>query len=113
MMKAEFPPEVPWFEELSLLLDSGFQGVDSLYKIKHLKITFRRRRAKKGEKSDLTPEQLEHNKAVGSERIFVEHSIGGMKRFRILYNRIRLKGNDTLNRVVNVTAAIWNFHIDT
>lgn len=113
MLKTEFPNTVPWFEEFTLLLDSGFQGIDTLYKTKELKITFRRRRAKKGETSDLTPEQVAHNKKVGSERIFVEHTIGGLKRYRILYNRVRLKGDDTLNRIINAVAGLWNFSIDS
>lgn len=112
MMKTEFPPEIPWFTHFSLLLDSGFQGADTKYKAAEIKITFRRKRVKKGETNDLTPEQMAHNKAVGSERIYVEHSIGGMKRFRILYNRIRIKSNKTLDTIINVTAGLWNFHLD-
>jgi hypothetical protein len=113
MLKTEFSPTLPWFEAFSLLLDSGFQGIDSLYKTKELKITFKRRRAKKGQTNELTPEQMAHNKQVGSERIFVEHAIGGLKRYRILYNRIRLKGDDTLNRIINTAAGLWNFYIDS
>lgn len=112
MMKEEFSSDVPWFSELCLLLDSGFQGFDSLYKTKELKITFRRSRAKKGEKKDLTEEQLSHNKEVGSERIFVEHAIGGLKRFKILYNRFRLKKDEIFNSIINCAAGLWNFHID-
>jgi len=113
MLKTEFSPTLPWFEAFSLLLDSGFQGIDSLYKTKELKITFKRRRAKKGQTNELTPEQMAHNKQVGSERIFVEHAIGGLKRYRILYHRIRLKGEDTLNRIINTAAGLWNFYIDS
>lgn len=113
MMKQEFSSDLCWFNEFSLFLDSGFQGFDKLYKTKALKITYRRTRAKKGEKKDLTDEQLLHNKAVGSERIFVEHAIGGLKRFKILYNRIRLKKDDTLNSIINCAAGLWNFYIDS
>jgi DDE superfamily endonuclease len=112
MMKTEFSPDLPWFSSFSLLLDSGFQGIDDLYQTKELKITFKRSRAKKGEKSELSPEQKQHNKAVSKERIFVEHAIGGLKRFRILYNRIRLKHDQTLNRIINVTAGLWNLYLD-
>ena len=112
MMKTEFSPDLPWFSSFSLFLDSGFQGIDDLYQTKELKITFKRSRAKKGEKSELSPEQKQHNKAVSKERIFVEHAIGGLKRFRILYNRIRLKHDQTLNRIINVTAGLWNLYLD-
>ncbi|HFC00038.1 MAG TPA: DDE endonuclease, partial [Phaeodactylibacter sp.] len=39
----------------------------------------------------LTEEQKEWNKKVSRERIFVEHAIGRLKKFRILKNRCRLK----------------------
>ena len=87
-------------------MDSGFQRIDTLYKTKKLKVTFKRRRAKKGATNDLTPEQVAHNKRVGSEHIFVEHTIGGLKRYRILYNRARLKGDDSLNRIINAVAGL-------
>jgi hypothetical protein len=42
----------------------------------------------------------------------VEHSIGGMKRFRILEHRNRLKKQGILNQVVGVCAALWNYTIE-
>jgi hypothetical protein len=111
MMKAEFPPETPWFEAFCLWLDSGFQGVDSLYKTKELKITFRRRRTKKGEPNDLTAEQLTHNQSVSKERIVVEHALGGMKRFRMVYHRNRMKQHQIIAEIVGVTAGLWNWHL--
>ena len=27
MLKAEFPPDLPWFEALHVLLDRGYQGI--------------------------------------------------------------------------------------
>ena len=29
MLKAEFSPELPWFEAIRVLLDSGYQGIRS------------------------------------------------------------------------------------
>jgi hypothetical protein len=111
MLKTEFPASLPWFKNYILWLDSGFQGFNDHYETTILHLSLRRKRAKKGEKSDFTPEQLLHNKSVGKERIFVEHSIGGMKRYRILYNRIRLKNDATIDRIINVSAGLWNFNM--
>ncbi|MFM2048313.1 MAG: hypothetical protein RI955_861 [Bacteroidota bacterium] len=91
MLKAEFPISLPWFNNYSLWLDSGFQGFDDYYETTILHLSLRKKRAKKGQKSALTEEQKLHNQSVGKERIYVEHSIGGMKRYRILYNRVLLK----------------------
>jgi DDE superfamily endonuclease len=41
----------------------------------------------------LTPEQKEENKGISQERTMVEHSIGGMKRYRILSLVKQCKGN--------------------
>ena len=113
MMKEEFSAEVDWFSSFTLWLDSGFQGADTFYKKGKFKISFRRKRAKKGEKKDLTEEQIAHNKEIGSERIYVEHAIGGIKRYRILYNRLRFKNDKIINSIINVTAGLWNFSLDS
>jgi DDE superfamily endonuclease len=113
MLKTEFPVSLPWFNNYILWLDSGFQGFNELYETSVLHLSLRRRRAKKGQKSDLSTEQLLYNRTVGKERIYVEHSIGGMKRYRILQHRIRLKTDSTIDRIINVSAGLWNFNIST
>ena len=92
-------------------MDLGFQGFADLYPCKELYIPIKRKRAKKGVKSELDETQKAFNKELGKERIFVEHSIGGMKRYRILENRNRLKTQNILDKVVGVCAALWNFNI--
>jgi hypothetical protein len=111
MLKAEFPADLPWFTQYSVWLDSGFQGFQDSYSCKSLQISFRRKRVKKGQTNELGIEQKAHNQMVSKERIFVEHSIGGLKRFRILYHRIRIKKEEILNRIVNVCAGLWNFSL--
>lgn len=113
MLQKEFPPKIGWFEGLTVKLDLGFQGFGDLYTCKKIIIPIKKKRVKKGEVNDLTPQQIEHNKGVGSERIYVEHAIGGMKRYRILEHRNRLKSNKTINQVVGVCAALWNFYLLT
>jgi hypothetical protein len=113
MLQKEFPSTIKWFEDLTVKLDLGFQGFADLYPCKKLVIPFKKTRAKKGMSNDLTEKQVEHNKEVGSERIYVEHAIGGMKRYRILEHRNRLKSTKIINQVIGACAALWNFHLLT
>ena len=87
----EFRPHLRWFVNFTVLLDLGFQGFLDLYPCKKLIIPIKKKRKSKGIKHELTEPEIQHNKEVGKERIFVEHSIGGMKRYRILEHRNRLK----------------------
>ncbi len=111
MLQEEFIPEIPWFTTLRVRLDLGFQGFEKLYQTVETIIPIKKKRCKKGEKSELTPEQKEQNKQYGKERIYVEHSIGGAKRYRILIDRLRYKSNDFINRVVGICAGLWNFNL--
>jgi hypothetical protein len=118
MLQKEFPSKIKWFEDLTVKLDLGwvafhFQGFADFYPCKKLVIPFKKKRAKKGISNDLTEKQVEHNKEVGSERIYVEHAIGGMKRYWILEHRNRLKSTKIINQVIGVCAALWNFHLLT
>lgn len=92
-------------------LDLGFQGFQHLYSCKHLYIPIKRKRTKKGVCNELSQQQKQHNKQSSKERIVVEHAIGGMKRYRILEHRNRLKSGPVINQVVGVCAALWNFSL--
>lgn len=111
MLQKEFPPALAWFQELIVRLDLGFQGFADLYGCKHLHIPVKRRRTKKGVCNELSQEQKQHNKQSSKERIVVEHAIGGMKRYRILEHRNRLKSRPIINQVVGGCAALWNFSL--
>jgi len=108
MLKEEFNPEIPWFATFQVRIDLGFQGFKDIYKTLATFIPFKNKRAGKGEKSELPPEQKEQNKKYGKERIFVEHAIGGAKRYRILVDRLRYKSLSFINEVVGICAGLWN-----
>lgn len=107
ILKEEFPPHQPWFENLEVRLDLGYQGFEKDYKCKKLHIPH-----KKSKKADLTETQKAENKAVSSERIKVEHSIGGMKRYRILSERLRVHDFDLYDDILSVCAGLWNFYLE-
>jgi hypothetical protein len=85
ILKEEFPPEQDWFANHRLRVDLGFQGMADDYKCKELSIPH-----KKKKKQELTSEQKEENKLLAGDRIFIEHALGGMKRYRILSDRLRM-----------------------
>jgi hypothetical protein len=106
MFKAEFPPEQDWFSDLSVRLDLGFFGFEKDYKCKQVYLP-----NKKPKKQELTPEQKTENTLLARERIVVEHSIAGLKRYRILSDRLRMHDLDLYNQVLGVCAGLWNFRL--
>jgi hypothetical protein len=111
LLQKEFPPEINWFEKLKVKLDLGFQGFEKLYQTIKTYIPFKRKRTVKGGNSELTPEQKQYNKSVSKERIKVEHSIGGMKRYRIIVDRIRQKKLELIDAILGICAGLWNLKI--
>lgn len=92
------PPNV------GIFADSGFQGIQHLHPNTAV--------PKRGRKNaPLTDEERANNHVIASLRIVVEHAIGGMKRFRILVDRLRMKLGITENRLPGVCAGLWNWHL--
>jgi hypothetical protein len=111
ILKTEFPQNQNWFAKFRIWLDLSFQGIADLYQFLELTIPHKKKCVRKGESNKLSKEQIEYNKEAGKERIYVEHSIGGMKRYKILVHRCTLKSENTRNLIVGVCAALWNFTI--
>lgn len=111
MLKKEFPPTEKWFINFHIRLDLGFQGFLDLYESKSLTIPHKKKRTAKGVSNELSKEQIQFNKTAGKDRIYVEHSIGGMKRYKILVHRCALKSKPIRDCIVGVCAALWNYFI--
>ena len=94
-------------------LDLGYLGFDKDYIAEEIKIPIKRpRRKKKTEpKFEFTEEQKRYNKEISSKRIFVEHAIGGLKRYRFLSDRLRCRDANFYSTVIGVCAGIWNFQL--
>lgn len=90
-------------EEIALLADTGFIGIDK----QHANTLMPKKKPRGGV---LTEADKAMNRLISSVRIGVEHAIGGMKRFRSVSEIFRnKKGWD--DKLVNVAAGLWNFHI--
>lgn len=106
MLKNEFDPSKgKWFDDFDLLVDLGFLGIQKDY-CPRIKIPI-----KKSKKKKLTEEQKKYNKAVSQIRVKVEHSIGGLKRFRILTDRLRMRCMTRYNQIAGICAGLWNYFI--
>lgn len=111
ILEKEFPPTISWFVKKIVRIDLGFQSFIDKYKAKEIHIPHKRKRVAKGKSNELTDVQKEDNKELGKARIYVEHSIGGFKRFKILANRLRIKSRYLINQIIGVCAALWNFSL--
>ena len=109
MLKQELPPDLDWFVDLDLWVDLGYQGIRSDYAGERIEIPHKKpRKSKKNPNPELSPEQKAENKAVSQVRIFVEHAIGGMKRFNILVQRFRNRKENFEDDSVGICAGLWN-----
>lgn len=111
ILKQIFAPHQDWFADKVVRLDSGFQGFDKLYPTVQTYLPHKRKRVKTGQDNALTEEQKIENKTQAGQRIYVEHSIGGIKRYRILHNQLRVKSTYHINIILGVCAGLWNFLI--
>jgi hypothetical protein len=106
LLKDLFKPEHDWFKKVTLKVDLGYLGIKKDYSARQIALPH-----KKTKLRPLTGEQKDENKKMASERIFVEHSIGGMKRYRILSDRLRIHLVDFYDDVLGVCAGLWNFYL--
>ena len=106
LLKHELPPDKEWFIGLNVKIDLGYQGFATGYSCK--KVIIPHKKPKNGE---LTLQQKDENTQKAKERIPVEHTIGGMKKYSFLSNRLRAKDFDMYNKVLGICAGLWNFSI--
>lgn len=105
-LKYEFPPDQPWFNDLSVSLDLGYQGFVKDYDCQEVSQPF-----KKPRKAELSVKEKATNKQISSGRIYVEHAIGGLKRYRYLSDRLRTHKVKLYESSLIICAGIWNFYL--
>ena len=89
--------------EVPFLLDLGFLGVNE---DENIVLPFKKPRG-----GSLTPVQKQLNKAISSLRVKVEHAFAGMKRLKMIKNKIRIPCYQKRQRIVKIAAAIHNLRI--
>lgn len=66
---------------------------------------------KKPRGTELTAQQKQQNKAISKERVIEENTIAGLKRLRILKDRIRLKFYDLKDCIIKIGCALHNLRV--
>ena len=110
MLKQELPPELDWFADLHVRVDLGYLGIQSDYRSARVESRPRSlARVKRHPNPQLSAVQKAANTALSQVRIFVEHAIGGMKRYNILVHVFRNHKVDFEDDAVGICAGLWNF----
>ena len=109
MLKQEFPPALDWLTDLHVRVDLGYLGMKSDYRGEQIDIpTTKPRKSHKNPNPQLSDEQRAANTALSRVRIFIEHAIGGMKRYNILVHTFRNRIENFEDDVIGVCAGLWN-----
>lgn len=111
MLKDEFSTGLNWFKKFNVRLDSGYQGFEKDYPAREVYLP-----KKAYKKRPLTDEDKLSNQQMASQRIVIEplrraDSIGNMKRYRILSDRLRVHDFDAYDDVLEVCAGLSNFYL--
>ena len=110
MLKQELPPELDWFTDINVRVDLGYLGIQADYRGDQIEIPVKKpRKSKKNPNPQLSAVQKAANTALSQVRIFVEHAIGGMKRYNILVQGFRNRKAHFEDDVIGVCAGLWNF----
>lgn len=92
-------------EEVSLLVDTGFQGIQKIHENTLIP-------KKKPRGGFLTEAERAWNRVISSVRMAVEHAIGGVKRFGAVSHIFRNK-NGIDDRFMNVCSGLWNLELES
>jgi hypothetical protein len=106
MLLEEFPPDESWFDEFRVQVDLGFFGIEKDYNCKELSIPH-----KKPKKKELNAEQKVENKFLAGKRVRVEQALAGLKRYRVLSERLRLNDFKFYDVILGLCAGLWNFYL--
>jgi hypothetical protein len=88
-----------------LYQDTGFQG----FTLENVIIV---QPKKKPKGKELTQEDKENNRQISSVRVRVEHAIGGVKRYRIVKDKIRNWKGDFRDQVLATCCGLHNFRLN-
>ena len=109
MWQQEFPPEMDGLSALHVRVDLGYQGMQSDDHLDQLAMPYKKpRQSQKNPQAAFSAAQKAVNKALSQIRIFVEHAIGGMKRYTILVHSFRNRTEHFEDDAIGVCAGLWN-----
>ncbi len=89
---------------ICLLADLGFLGIDKDYQNAILPF-------KKPKEEELEPHKKKVNKELAALRVEVEHAFAGVKRLKIIRNKIRLKTFQVRETMFRIAVALHNMRV--
>jgi hypothetical protein len=110
LLKQEFAPTMAWFDQHTLWVDLGYQGLEKDYPQAQVLIPLKKRKTSSESVKEL---KRALNKRIAQVRIPVEHAIGGMKNHRIITQPIRIKALALIDKIIETCAGLWNFKLAT
>lgn len=90
-------------KETLVQTDTGYQGIQKIHQ--NSNIPFKRKR-----NTELSKEEKQHNHKLAAQRIFAEHVIGRLKRFKVISERYRNRRRRFGLRF-NLIAGIYNWEL--
>jgi DDE superfamily endonuclease/Helix-turn-helix of DDE superfamily endonuclease len=96
---ADFVPD-----NIPIHVDLGFQGLQNEFV--NIKIPDKKPRGK-----ELTQEQKQSNRDKSSDRVKCEHTISGIKRYKVATAVYRNRIHDLDDRFMLTAAGLWNFYL--
>jgi hypothetical protein len=84
--------------------DMGFQG----FSLNGITIVQPKKKPRGGE---LTPAEKAANRSISSVRIRIEHAIGGVKRYRMVKDKIRLLKDGIRDTIMETCCGLHNFRL--
>lgn len=112
LLKQDFLSFPNAFISHTVWVDLGYLGIDKLWNIHTIRIPYKLpKRSKNNPNPVLIPSEKEYNKFVGKNRVVVENSIAGMKRYNILVNKFRNKTVQSSDKIIELCAGLWNFKV--
>lgn len=85
--------------------DTGFQG----FRPEHVTIVQPKKKPRGGQ---LTPEEIAENQHIASIRIRIEHAIGGVKRYRIVKDKLRNWKRGFRDQLLETCCGLHNFRLN-
>lgn len=114
MLKTEFEPHHPWFDEIELYVDLGYLGIRTDYDAEQINVPHRKpRKSKNNPDPQLTAEQITENQRQSRLRVVIENAIAGIKRYKIVVDRFRNRLAQIEDRAIFTATSLWNFHLLT
>ncbi len=97
-----------------MLVDLGYQGIATDYKLNLFRILFRSpTKSKANPVPKLLQHKKDHNQSVNRVRICVENALAGLRRYSTLTIKYRKKSIGNFDETVEICAGLWNFKLDS